>query len=193
MKLYKFDKESLAYKEVNLIKLITGLIGVFAVTIVLSSFIAKEEKVVPKNTVKYIETEKTINLVTNETFDIISFTNELKKLNFKYPEIVMAQAICESGFNSPIFKENNNLFGMKEARSRMTTATGTNRNHATYDNWKMCVVDRMLYEAVYLNKLSRKQYLAYLDKLYSETSGYSKTLEEIIKKRNLKKYFKDER
>lgn len=50
-------------------------------------------------------------------------------------ETIYAQAQHETGnFTSPIFKENNNLFGMREASVRKSFASGTARGHATYKN-----------------------------------------------------------
>lgn len=49
--------------------------------------------------------------------------------------LIYAQAKHETGnFNSKIFHENNNLFGMRQAKIRKNYATGTNRNHAIYKN-----------------------------------------------------------
>lgn len=48
---------------------------------------------------------------------------------------IFAQAAHETGnFTSPIFKENNNLFGMRQAKVRKNYATGTARGHATFKN-----------------------------------------------------------
>jgi len=59
---------------------------------------------------------------------------ELKRLNVRFPHIVMAQSIIETGnFNSRIFRENHNLFGMKQATVRINTAVGTQHGHAYYE------------------------------------------------------------
>lgn len=59
---------------------------------------------------------------------------------------VAAQATLESGnFTSDIFKENKNFFGMKTAKCRLTTADGTNRNHATYRFTDDCMIDYYLW------------------------------------------------
>ena len=91
--------------------------------------------------------------------DSIKFTRdnlvkELKRLNVRFPHIVLAQSILETGhWESRIYHENNNLFGMKQARARATTAKGTQLGHAYYDDWKGSVTDYALYQAAYLNKL----------------------------------------
>lgn len=59
---------------------------------------------------------------------------------------VAAQATLESGnFESNIFKENNNFMGMKEPNCRLTTAKGSNRNHAKYDTRTQCMQDYILW------------------------------------------------
>lgn len=50
-------------------------------------------------------------------------------------KLIFAQAVHETGnFTSAVFKENNNLFGMRQAKVRKNYATGTNRAHATFKN-----------------------------------------------------------
>jgi hypothetical protein len=104
---------------------------------------------------------------------LISF---MKKLKIKYPETVLAQAKLETGnFTSAIFKENHNLFGMKVAEKRPTSAIGVNRGHAQYKNWKDSVIDYALLQSYIIAKLpnlSSKEYRSYIQKFYSETSDY---------------------
>jgi hypothetical protein len=50
-------------------------------------------------------------------------------------KLIYAQSAHETGnFTSKVFEENNNLFGMRQAKVRKNFATGTNRGHATYKN-----------------------------------------------------------
>ena len=54
-------------------------------------------------------------------------------LDFDTALIVGSIALHETNnFQSDIYKENNNLFGMKQATKRENTAIGTNREHAVY-------------------------------------------------------------
>ena len=133
-----------------------------------------------------IQAEREVILRTNEDFTREKLASEISKYSFKYPDIVMAQALVESShFKSPVFKENHNLFGMREAVVRINVAQGSNLNHAYYNSWRDCVIDRALYEAQYLTKLSREQYFNYLDQTYAEGDGYSKLLKKIIKQNKL--------
>jgi uncharacterized FlgJ-related protein len=112
--------------------------------------------------------------------------SELIANGIKYPEVVFAQAVLESGhFKSTVFKSNNNLFGMKYPKVRETLATGSNRGYATFYSWKDSVKDYKMWQDRFIQKRSisnRNEYLIYLDKIYCQTTGYSTLLKRIIKK-----------
>jgi flagellum-specific peptidoglycan hydrolase FlgJ len=58
---------------------------------------------------------------------------------------VYAQAYHETGgFTSRIFRENNNLFGMRLPSIRETKATGEQYEHATFKNWWDSIWDYFL-------------------------------------------------
>ena len=116
---------------------------------------------------------------------------EIKKMHFKYPEIILAQAKVETGnFTSAIFKTNHNLFGMKEAESRITTAQETQMGHARYENWKDSFVDYVIYYSSYLKNLdTEEQYYEYLSQNYAENPKYVSTLKALILSQNLKSKF----
>ena len=66
-------------------------------------------------------------------------------LPFKHKDIIVAQAILETGwFKSKNYQINNNLFGMKQDFSRATTADTTINGYSHYPNWKMSVIDYYL-------------------------------------------------
>jgi uncharacterized FlgJ-related protein len=72
----------------------------------------------------------------------------LLKNGFHYQQakMILAQAAHETGnFTSPIFKENNNLFGMKFPTIRQTKAIGENKGHAVYKSIEKSVEDFALY------------------------------------------------
>ena len=127
--------------------------------------------------------------------DTLSFKdsvyNYIVSLNIQHAEIVLKQAILESGhFSSKIFKENNNLFGMKVARQRPTTATGEQYKHAKYDSWQMSVVDYALWQTKYCHNLTESEYLEYLQRVYSTNKNYTATLLKIKHYENNKGLFK---
>jgi len=115
--------------------------------------------------------------------DYPPFTEEelidlLKELHIKFPHIVLAQSYLESSykgkrFNSPIFRHNHNLFGMKEAKQRITTALGTKRKHAYYQDWTQSVYDYGYYQASFLGKIkTEEEYFRYLGNSYAEDPNY---------------------
>lgn len=127
-----------------------------------------------------------------ETEPHLEFTPEnlayyINALNISFPQVVYAQAVQETGyFTSNIFLENNNLFGMKQARVRPTTARGTKRGHAYYTNWQESVVDYAMWQVAYANQFRTEQdYLMFLDGLYAEDPNYIYRLETIMNRDNL--------
>lgn len=170
---FYYDKKDLSYKRMN---------GWLIVVIFLFSFSTfflgwkLSEKNELSNMKKFEEEEKLVIVKNGDKFSeekLILFINEL---NFKWPEVVYAQAVLESGsnFDSDINLENNNYFGMKLASVRLNTQIGENRDHAVFNNWRMSVIDYSLYWASYLSDLKTKEeYYQYIEKHYSETPGYS--------------------
>lgn len=186
---YKFDNGSLQYvKDIKKTRLI--ILGVLA--LLLSSFLIGRFV-----NIKALDAFEKELIVLNLQKEKNKFTEEklitmLKELNVKFPHIALAQAKLETGnFKSAVFKQNNNLFGMKQARVRVNTAKGTSLNHAYYDNWQESVYDYAFYQCRYMtNARTEAEYFAALDASYAEASQYSGTLKGIIQKQNLKVIFK---
>ncbi|TPN88837.1 glucosaminidase domain-containing protein [Aquimarina algicola] len=75
------------------------------------------------------------SLLKFKLFLYIWVIKQLYSYNRVPTKTIYAQAWLETGgFTSAIFKENHNLFGMRQAKVRKNFATGTNRSHATYKN-----------------------------------------------------------
>ena len=100
-----------------------------------------------------------------------------------YPDIIMTQAVQESGCGkSVVGRRCNNLFGMKKPSSRSWRCDSNRHNkkeqYAEYENWKLSVIDRILWEKwVFRNhrgKPSLEEYLSAIGKVYNtETPGYA--------------------
>jgi uncharacterized FlgJ-related protein len=90
-----------------------------------------------------------------------------------------------------VFKENHNLFGMKEATLRITTAKGTQNGHAYYDSWEQSVYDYAFYQCRYLSKINTEnEYFLYLSSVYAEAGdGYVNLIKKIINEQKLKEKF----
>jgi folate-dependent phosphoribosylglycinamide formyltransferase PurN len=120
-----------------------------------------------------------VNLAAEKNkFTQEKFAAELERLNVKFPHIVMAQSIIETGhWTSNVFKENHNLFGMKQATVRINTANGTQNGHAYYDDWYQSVYDYAFYQCRYLGGISTEEdYYAYLGQNYAQAGNYVQVL-----------------
>jgi hypothetical protein len=189
-KFYYFDDEKLIFKRLKMryiLLLLTALIVFISTT---SPIVIKE----------YINSDyyepKTMVINVNDTTNNFSeekLINLLKTLNVKYPYIVLAQAKIESGhYTSKIFKENHNLFGMKEARVRINTANGTQYNHAYYSNWRESVYDYAFYQCRYLGRVNTEQeYFTYLGQSYAEAPNYVQSLKVMIEREKLREIFEN--
>ena len=193
--LYTYCKKSLTFNRVKLIKLIK--VASTSLAILGLAFYSTYEyahQTAVEKTLNEMEFEEQVIIVNhriNNEFSKEALVEELKRLNIKYPHIVLAQSMIESGhFESNIFRCNHNLFGMKQARRRITTAEGTNRNHAYYNHWRESVYDYAFYQCRYLSKLdSEEDYFEYLGASYAEATNYVKMLKQVIKKNDLEKLF----
>jgi hypothetical protein len=124
------------------------------------------------------------------TFSETNLVNKMSEINLKFPHIALAQAQLETGnFKSKIFRENHNLFGMKEAKSRVKLALGTKHGHAHYATWLESLYDYAFYQCRYLGKINNEiDYYNYLEKTYAEDPDYIDKLKKMANKN--KSYFK---
>jgi hypothetical protein len=189
MVLYKFNKTSLQFEPVKLIKykILMGM-GVVSTFIIITSFIPVKNT---SDISTYTEYEKILILEQLNEFSENKLISNIDKLNFKFPHIVYAQSLIETGnFTSKIFKENNNLFGMREAKVRLNLAIGTQHSHAYYDSWESSLLDYALYASSYLKDINTEEkYFDYLGKNYAEDPNYVSKLRKIIEERDLKNKF----
>ena len=165
MNLYRWNKRSLEMRKVSKIVSATTILVIITLSLVLFRMayetgfnVGKKAEIMEKDVVVlYREVE-------NSSFTRKKFYEYLKEINIKFPELVFAQAMKESGFKSPVWKNNNNPFGMKEASKRPNMQSGTQDGYAYYETWKDAIVDYALYQSyVGLSKLKTKEeYLAYL-------------------------------
>jgi uncharacterized FlgJ-related protein len=184
---YKFNKETLLFEKTKITNTTLLGLGVFIGLSLILGFTSNNEKVT-----EYLsQEEKLIVIREYNEFSEIKLTEKIRQLNFRYPHIILAQAKLESGhFKSTIFLENNNMFGMKEAKLRANLAKGTNRGHAYYETWQESVLDYALYYSSYLRSIKTEgEYFEYLRQNYAEDPTYVQRLKQIIKKQDLKNKF----
>jgi hypothetical protein len=105
----------------------------------------------------------------------------IKESGIRFPEIVYRQALLESGrFTSNIYTEANNLFGMKVAKQRPTTAIGEFMGHARYKSWMSSVQDYALFQSAYMRDCKTEEdYYKKLGRTYAEDNKYVTLLKNI--------------
>jgi hypothetical protein len=173
MEYYIFNNQTLSYEPYKSSKIM--LIASITVGLALTAFV----------------NDPIVKLYENEVVVVLDksiFTNErlfvkLKETSIKFPHIVYAQAILETGnFKSKVFLENNNLFGMKAASKRPSTAISFKNEYAVYEDWQASVIDYALFQAAYLKHIKTEtEYFEYLEASYAEDKDYVIKIKSIIK------------
>jgi hypothetical protein len=182
--LYKFNRETLTFEKVGSpIKKIVSVASVTAVVFMGVGILTASKTV--------YSPEKILNVnVNDEPFSEDALVDFIDKLNLKYPHIALAQAKIESAdYTSGLFKKNNNLFGMREARVRVNLAKGTRNKHAYYDHWQESVIDYALWCATYASKCNTEEQFLNLLAGYAEASHYKEAIINVVEKQNLKDKF----
>lgn len=190
MKIYRYDDRHLTYKLISY----RWVVGLF-IGMLVSSFIGGY---VMNDGVEFedlTEYEKEVLILsisdTANNFSEEKLIRLMKQLNMQFPHIALAQSYIETGnYTSKIFRENHNLFGMKEARVRIKTAKGTQYSHAYYENWRESVYDYAFYQCRYLSRIkSEEEYLNYLSESYAEDPNYVSKIRNLINKQGLREKF----
>lgn len=191
--LFYYCSKELRYKKINKIKIIVPTLSLLVIFLLLVWGTNSKTK---NNDILSLPTFESNITVVNINDTLNDFSEEklielLLSLNVKFPHIVLAQAKLESGhYSSKIYKENHNLFGMKEAVVRIHTSKGTQFSHAYYDNWRESVYDYAFYQSSYLSTLkTEEEYYVYLDKSYAEADNYVKLLKSMVITEKLKEQF----
>jgi len=132
-----------------------------------------------------VERDKTY--VINED----SVWSYIQSLDVWYPEYIMAQAVIESQCGKLTPNKSHNLFGMTIPRTRETTAlppTSKNDVYARYKNWKMSVIDRVLWELAVFNNIkpTEEQYLKKIES-YATSPTYLDSVKSKAKQIKKKK------
>lgn len=131
------------------------------------------------NEIKIIS-QKVLN---NKDAKLLFLYLEIIENDIKHPDIVLAQAILESGYlSSQIFIENKNLFGMRFPERRPTLAISENRGYSVYDCWIDSVKDYKLFQDFLFRRKekTRDEYFDYLNRIYAEDPNYVPFLKKVI-------------
>jgi len=176
MRLYYIDHKQLRYIPMN----IKHYVGILFVSFVLFSSIGFTSAIRVNTALEKIPIIVKYN---NEKIDEEWVEAKLLKLNAEHIDILIAQSKLESGnYSSEVFKQNKNLFGMRQSFTRASTNVGTNLNHAIYDSYYDSVIDIVLWQQKYASKLTREEYLQVLQQCYAEDRSYIQKLNKIIQK-----------
>lgn len=179
--IYAYNKEALTFKKLPLTAILLTLAIIISILSLTMAFMLRES-------ITIFEEAAVIYVTGNECsqeFSPEKLEEYIYSLNLKYPHIVLAQAKIESAhFKSEVFMENNNLFGMRQAKLRPTTSIGTNLNHAVYTDWRSSVQDYALYQASYLREIdTEEEYYSYLQANYAENPEYVNLIKQIVERK----------
>lgn len=138
-------------------------------------------KLSSKENSELVGLESVVMIQRYEIADTMAFQdsvlNLLFELRVEHPYIVYSQFKEESGhWSSAIWRENNNMCGMKMPRRRATTAIGINKGHAVFSTWRDCVIDYALWQMAYMRGLTEEQYIEKLASSYAENERYEKNI-----------------
>ena len=120
--------------------------------------------------------QDSICILKDSISNLLEFSpeNVLMLLEFydvKEKDIVFNQVKLETGnFKSAVFKENNNLFGMKHPMIRPTTSIESALGHAYYNSYIESIKDYKLYQQRYYNGGDYYQFL--INYQYSTDANY---------------------
>ena len=189
MSLFYFDKEKLTYEKIPLTTYVKCA-GVAGAMFVLGWVSSTNETI---NKIVHLKQIDTTIVAKDRPFSEDALIELLKNCNIKYPHIVLAQAKLESNnFKSKIFKQNNNMFGMRKARQRITTAETEKSTYAYYRDWVDSVHDYAMYQSsVMSNVPNESEYFNKLGERYAEDTLYISKLKNIIKIEKLKNIFEE--
>lgn len=115
--------------------------------------------------------------------------NYMLDMRIKHAKIILCQAKIESAnYQSPLYKKNYNLFGMKIATQRVSTPGYGRAGYKSYNHWTESVTDYVLWQLTHnADQLSEEKYIDYLGKIYAEDPNYTAKIRKYLKSVDFKK------
>jgi uncharacterized FlgJ-related protein len=169
------------------------MFGILPILLIISLSYLIGYKLGLDTSIRLMDTEEKMFIIQSiDPFSEDELITMMRDLNIKLPHIPLAQSMLETGnWKSSMFLENHNLFGMKEATRRVSTAKGSNKGHAYYDTWRESVYDYAFYQCRYLGNIKTEdEYFQYLSASYAEDTSYVNKLKRIIENEGLRERFK---
>lgn len=106
----------------------------------------------------------------------------MREIDVQHPHIVLAQMKLESGhYQSKLAKENNNYFGMKHPRKRLTMSMGEKNGYAHFRSWAYSILDYALWQKRYAYDLDEQEYLKKIGSVYAEDEEYIRKVKSLTK------------
>ena len=99
----------------------------------------------------------------------------IREIGISFPDLVFSQTMLESAeLKSKLSVSNNNIFGMRLAKKRPTTAIGERNGYAVYTSWYACLLDYYEYQRYMLKEhvTTKNRYMALLGRRYAEDKHY---------------------
>jgi flagellum-specific peptidoglycan hydrolase FlgJ len=123
----------------------------------------------------FIAEAKRINYIGLNDIDFL-----LKKYHVKYPKTVKAQICLETAYlKSFVCKANKNLFGMRYAKGRKTTAISEQNSLAVYESYEKSIEDYKIWQDLYYKS---GDYFAFLKRIgYATDKKYIEKLKQLSK------------
>lgn len=174
---YYYSKKELTMKKISVFQ----YIGIFFLLLFIGSSFGLSSALKINN---FIEKVPVIIRPNQEVLNEKNLRNEIKKLNLKYEDVIVAQYIIESGSGtSNIYKQNNNFLGLKEPHSRPTTSLGTNLGHSVFEGWTSCLIDYSLWQTMCARGInSQEEYIQLLGSIYAEDQSYIDKINKLLNK-----------
>jgi uncharacterized FlgJ-related protein len=151
----------------------------FITMLLLSSMVIGKVDGAKKDLASFIQ-EWEIRQMKTTTFSVDNLVRYLTLTGAPDPKMMVSQFIVETGwFKSKLFTKGNNICGMKLAKKRQTTATGTMYGYASFAHWTDSVDDFLLW--LKYHNLSNGYFDQVQKKGYSENSQYCQLVLKVHK------------
>ena len=184
-----YNSAKLRYEKIKTKQILTYIGSTLLSAVIIGVVVGFVSSKIASNQIT--EQERVYIISEYNKFSEDALVEYMQELNIKFPYIVLAQSMVETGnFTSKIFKTNHNLFGMKVATLRPTTNQGEQSGHAYYTNWKNSVIDYALWQSRVLSVIqTESQYYEYLYEHYAENKSYVNLVKQVIDDKKLKEKF----
>jgi len=156
------------------------LIYIIAVSCYLYNINQYQQNVVCNTELNALQTEIISlkdSLEESKVLNEVNVWNYINYLELKCPKIVLKQCLLESGnFKSGLVKSNNNILGLRCAKSRPYTYIGKKYGYAVFTDWKSCIDDYKLLQDKHFKGETYKEYYYWLSRSYAQDPLYIQKL-----------------